>query len=245
MKAIAVIPARYAAARFPGKLMKMLHDKPVITHTYLNTVTADLFDEVLVATDSEVIFNEIKSHNGNVVMSQQHHVSCSDRIAEAISELDYDVIVIVQGDEPFINKNKLQNLLEAFNEKEVKVVSLMHKIFEKKDIENINNVKVVVSENNDALLFSRSVIPYIRNNSTDIIYYKHIGVYGYRKQTLLQFTQWQPAMLEKAESLEQLRYLEHGIHIKMVLAETGGIGIDTPEDLQLAEAYLSQMIKEK
>ena len=243
MKAIAVIPARYAATRFPGKLMKMLFDKPVISHTYTNTVATGLFDKVLVATDSQLIFDEITRIQGNAVISREQHESGSDRIAEAVADIDYDVIVNVQGDEPFINKKNLQQLLLAFKDKTVQVASLMHKLYDMKDVHNINNVKVVVDGNANALLFSRSVIPYIRNTETNISYYKHMGVYAYKKDILMQFTQWPPTPLETAESLEQLRYLEHGIQLKMIIAQTGGIGIDTPEDLKLAEEYLQQMVK--
>ena len=240
MKKIAVIPARYASVRFPGKLMQMLGEKTIITTTYKNTIATNLFDDVLVVTDNDIIYNEIKNNNGNVIMSSQQHESGSDRIAEAIEDVDCDVVLNVQGDEPFIDKQALQSLLNAFDDSTVKVASLMHKIFEQPDVENPNNVKVVVDKNSNALLFSRSVIPFIRDKNVSADYYKHIGIYAYRKEVLLQFTKWKQTPLELAEKLEQLRYLENGVPIKMILTEHTSIGIDTPEDLELARQYLAE-----
>jgi 3-deoxy-manno-octulosonate cytidylyltransferase (CMP-KDO synthetase) len=243
MKKIAVIPARYSSVRFPGKLMQMLGEKTIIRTTYENTVAANLFDDVFVVTDSKIIYNEIKQHNGNVLMSHKEHESGSDRIAEAIENIDCDVVLNVQGDEPFVDTDILQRLLHVFENEQVMVASLMHTIFEQPDVENANNVKVVVDKNNDALLFSRSVIPYARDKETSVMYYKHIGVYAYRKIALLQFTKWQPTALEKIEKLEQLRYLENGVKIRMILTEHISIGIDTAEDLELARKYLNQQKK--
>lgn len=244
MKKIAVIPARYASTRFPGKLMKELDGKTIITTTYQNTVAANLFDEVLVVTDHEIIFNEIKNNNGNVVMSVKQHESGSDRIAEAIENKDCDVIINVQGDEPFTNKEVLYALLQAFNDATVQVASLMHVALDKNDIESSNNAKVVVDKNSNALFFSRSVIPFVRDKDSSATYYKHIGIYAYRKNALLQFTKWEQTPLEKAEKLEQLRYLENGIPIKMILTSHSTIGIDTPEDLERAKQFLIQQKKE-
>ncbi len=240
MKKIAVIPARYASVRFPGKLMQMLGEETIITTTYKNTIATNLFDDVLVVTDSDSIYNEIKNSGGNVVMSDSGHQSGSDRIAEAIEDMDCDIVLNVQGDEPFVHKQTLQSLLNVFNDATVKVASVMHKIFGQPDIENPNNVKVVVDKNSNALMFSRSVIPYLRDKSTTADYYKHIGIYAYRKEILLQFTKWEQTPLELAEKLEQLRYLENGVPIKMILTEHASIGIDTPEDLELARKYLSE-----
>jgi len=243
VKKIAVIPARYASTRFPAKLMQMLDDKTIIRTAYENTVNSGLFDEVLVVTDSEIILNEITEHGGHARMSKRVHESGSDRIAEAIEDLNYEIILNVQGDEPFVEKTSLLALLEAFTGDEIQVVSLMTKMYGKDDIENPNNVKVVVDKNSNALYFSRSVIPHIRDIGTPVSYYKHIGVYAYRKKILLQFTKWQPGVLEQAEKLEQLRYLENGIHIKMTLTEHTSIGIDTAEDLELARQYILQREK--
>lgn len=237
---VALIPARYAASRFPGKLMQVLGNKTVIRHTYENTIATQLFDDVWVATDSDIIYNEITSHGGKAVMSQQQHESGSDRIAEAVADMDVEIIVNVQGDEPFVQREPLQKLLQAFDGEKgstVQVASLMQLFKEQSFIENPNNVKVVVDNNMNSLLFSRSVIPYNRANIA-VNYYHHIGVYAFRKAALMNFTRWELTPLEKAEKIECLRYLEHGIPLKMVLVDERSVGIDTPEDLELAKQYL-------
>ena len=241
MKKIDVIPARYASTRFHAKLMQPLGNKTVIRTTYENTVATGLFDDVIVATDSTLIFNELK--NGNVIMSKREHESGSDRIAEAVENINCDVIINVQGDEPFVDVVMLRHLLNAFNDEAVKVASVMHEIFVQADVESPNNVKVVVDKNNDALYFSRSVVPFIRDKGTAAKFHKHIGVYGYRKDTLLQFTQWPQGSLEKIEKLEQLRYLENGIKIRMVETSHVSIGIDTQQDLERARQFLDEQAK--
>lgn len=238
MKKFAVIPARYAAVRFPYKLMQPLGDKPVIRHTYDNTLATELFDEVFVVTDSEIILNEIISHGGRALMSKRQHESGSDRIAEAVENMDVDIILNVQGDEPFVNKQALKKLLDVFDDPKVQVASIMKAFTDSSKVNNPNYVKVVVDKNNYSLLFSRSVIPYLREDSYTPTYYEHIGVYAYRKSTLLQFTQWEMTPLEISEKIECLRYLENGIPLKMVVTEESGIKIDVPEDLPNAEAYL-------
>jgi 3-deoxy-manno-octulosonate cytidylyltransferase (CMP-KDO synthetase) len=235
MNCIAMIPARYASTRFPAKLMQLLGDKTVIRHTYDNTVKTGLFDKVIVVTDSPVIFEEIKSNGGDVMMSIKTHESGSDRIAEAVENLDTDIVVNVQGDEPFVQKGPLEKLLAVFRQDEkVQVASLMQLIKNKKNVEDPNFVKVVVDLRMNALFFSRSMIPYYRDQSLPIHYYEHIGVYAFRKQALMNFTRWPVTALEAGEKIECLRYLEHGIPLKMVLTEYMGIEIDTPEDLKLA-----------
>jgi 3-deoxy-manno-octulosonate cytidylyltransferase (CMP-KDO synthetase) len=240
MTSIAMIPARYAATRFPAKLMQTLGNKTVIRHTYDNTLATGLFDEVMVVTDSDIIYNEIVSHGGKAKMSKRQHESGSDRIAEAIEDMDVDIIVNVQGDEPFVQKAPLEKLLKLFyNANEyVKVASLMQLMKDQQFIEDPNYVKVVVDKNMHALLFSRSVIPFHRNKEVSVPYYEHIGVYAFRRQALLDFTRWPVTPLEAAEKIECLRYLEHGISIKMVLTEYMGVEIDTPEDLLRAEQLL-------
>lgn len=238
MKIFAVIPARYGATRFPGKLMQKLGDKTVIAHTYLNTLNSKLFHEVWVATDSEIIYEEISSMGGNVVMSLETHESGSDRIAEAIEPMDVDIVVNVQGDEPFIQQEPLNKLINCFDDPTVNVASLMQPIVDSADIINPNIVKVVVNAKNDALYFSRSPIPYNRNEGSNVVYQRHIGVYGFRKNTLLRFTKWKQGVLEQIEKLEQLRYLENGISIRMTETFFSGIGIDTPEDLEKALSLL-------
>ncbi len=241
MKTIALIPARYAATRFPAKLMQMLGDKTIIRHTYENTKATLLFDEVIVVTDSEIIFNEIVQNGGYAVMSQRQHESGSDRIAEAVADIDVDIVVNVQGDEPFVQKELLQDILHAFNNdphQQVQVASAMHQIRSVEDIINHNHVKVVVDNNMNALFFSRSVIPFHRDKNLNAVYYKHIGIYAFRKNALLRFTQWKPTPLETIEKLEQLRYLENGVKIKMVVTNQSPISIDSPEDLEVARKYL-------
>lgn len=233
-----MIPARYAATRFPAKLMQVLGDKTVIRHTYNNTVATKLFDEVMVVTDSEIIFNEITAHGGKAVMSMKEHESGSDRIAEAISNIDVDIVVNVQGDEPFVQKEPLEKLLEVFSDEKVQVASLMQVLHEQKFIEDPNYVKVAVDKNMNALFFSRSPIPYHRDKNTSPAYYEHIGVYAFRKQALLNFTAWPVTPLEAAEKIECLRYLENGVPLKMIVTEYMGIEIDTPEDLVRAASLL-------
>ena len=238
MKKIAMIPARYAATRFPFKLMQILGDKPVIRHTYDNAVATGLFDDVIVVTDSEIIFNEITDNGGKAIMSISNHESGTDRIAEAVQSIETDIVLNVQGDEPFIDGELLGKLLNAFNDETVHVASVM-KVF--KDISLVSNpnyVKVVVDKNMRSLLFSRSVIPYHREQSLLPAYYEHIGVYAFRKQALLQFTKWEMTPLESLEKIECLRYLENGIPLKMILTEHAGVKIDVPEDLEKAEKHL-------
>jgi len=236
-----MIPARYAATRFPAKLMQVLGNKPVIRHTYDNTVATGLFEEVWVVTDSGIIFDEIVGHGGRAIMSKKPHESGSDRIAEAVAEMDIDIVVNVQGDEPFVKKNPLQQLLGVFEGGAgagIQVASLMQVLKEQRFINDPNYVKVAVDLNMNALMFSRSVVPYPRNKETAIVYYEHIGVYAFRRQALLDFTNWPVTPLEAAEKIECLRYLEHGISLKMVVTDYMGIEIDTPEDLERAAKLL-------
>jgi 3-deoxy-manno-octulosonate cytidylyltransferase (CMP-KDO synthetase) len=238
MRTIAMIPARYAATRFPAKLMQLLKDKTVIRHTYDNTVATGLFDEVIVVTESEIIFNEITRYGGKAKMSVKEHESGSDRIAEAAADMDMDIIVNVQGDEPFVQKEPLQKLLETFTDPAVQVASLMQVLYDEKFIKDPNYVKVTVDKNMNSLLFSRSVIPYPRDKEVTITYYEHIGVYAFRKQALMNFTSWPMTPLEAAEKVECLRYLENGIPLKMVITQYMGVEIDTPEDLERAASLL-------
>lgn len=240
MKIIAVIPARYEASRFPGKLMQMLGEKTVISTTYDNVVETKLFDEVFVATDSEIIFNEIEKNGGKAVMTGQHETG-SDRIAEAVQNIDCDIVINVQGDEPFLKTEPLKQLIQVFHEdenKEISLASLKIKLAEQKEIENPNNVKVITDLNGFALYFSRSVIPYHREKSVNTEYFKHIGVYAFRKEALLKFSQLAMTPLEKLEKIECIRYLEHGMKIKMIETDFVGVGIDVPEDLEKARNIL-------
>ncbi len=236
-----MIPARYAATRFPFKLMQPLGNKTVIRHTFDNTVATNLFDEVIVITDSEIILNEIVQHGGKAIMSKKNHESGSDRIAEAIENMEVDIILNVQGDEPFVNKETLRKLLDVFNDESIQVASVMKKFNDSGLINNPNYVKVVVDNNMQSLLFSRSPIPYQRDQDVQPVYYEHIGVYAFKKEALLQFTKWAPTPLETIEKIECLRYLENGVTLKMVLTEDSGVKIDVPEDLIKAENYLREI----
>jgi 3-deoxy-manno-octulosonate cytidylyltransferase (CMP-KDO synthetase) len=244
MKTIAMIPARYAATRFPYKLMQPLGGKTVIRTTYENTVATNLFDEVFVVTDHKIIFDEIISHGGKAIMSIAQHESGSDRIAEAVKNMEVDIVLNVQGDEPFVHKEMLEKLLNTFKndiDQKVQVASPIKIITSKEKIENTNIVKVAVDKNMNALLFSRSVIPFHREQSITPTYYEHIGVYAFRKNALLQFTNWEMTPLEAAEKIECLRYLENGVQLKMLITEGEIVKIDVPDDLEKAEAYLKSI----
>ena len=238
-----MIPARYAATRFPAKLMQQLGNKSVIRHTYDNTLATGLFEEVYVVTDSDIIFNEITVNGGKAVMSKKNHESGSDRIAEAIADMDIDIVVNVQGDEPFVQKEPLEKLLATFADENVQVASLMQVLTEEKFINDPNYVKVAIDENFNSLFFSRSPIPYHRDKNVKPVYYEHIGVYAFRKQALLNFTSWPMTPLEAAEKIECLRYLEHGIPLKMVVTAYMGVEIDTPEDLERAAKFMASNSK--
>lgn len=239
MKTVALIPARYAATRFPGKLMAILGNKSVIRHTYDAVYNTQLFKDVIVVTDSNIIFDEIVMNGGKALMSKKEHESGTDRIAEAAAQLDADIIVNVQGDTPFAKKEPLAKLLNVFEQnKNTQVASLMQLLSDPQYIADSNYVKVAVDKRFNALFFSRSIIPYPRNKNIIIPYYEHIGVYAFRKKALLDFTQWPITPLENAEKIECLRYLENGVSIKMVLTEYMGVEIDTPEDLEKAARLL-------
>jgi len=241
MKIIAVIPARYASTRFHAKLMQDLGGKTVILRTYEAALNTQLFDDVFVVTDSDLIFNEIVNHGGKAIKSIKEHESGSDRIAEAIESIDIDIVINVQGDEPFTSAEPLQQVLSVFEndvDKKIDVASLMRRILNNEEIENPNNVKVITDFEGNALYFSRSVIPYLRDMDLDVTYMQHIGIYAFRKQALLDFYNLPMKTLEAAEKLEQLRYLEYGIKIRMVETSHVGIGIDTIEDLEKARLML-------
>lgn len=241
MKAVALIPARLGATRFPAKLLAEIKGKSVIRRTYESAVNTGLFDEVVVVTDSNVIWGEIVDFGGMAVKSKREYESGTDRIAEVAADMDADVFVNVQGDEPFVQREPLAQLLKVFEGtggREVQVASLVQELKAQQFVEDPNYVKVALDLNNNALFFSRSVIPYPRNKSTEITYYEHIGVYAFRKQALMQFTQWPLTPLETAEKIECLRFLEHGVPMRMVVTKYMGVEIDTPEDIKRAEALM-------
>ncbi|ANH61098.1 3-deoxy-manno-octulosonate cytidylyltransferase [Dokdonia donghaensis DSW-1] len=237
LKIIAMIPARYAASRFPGKMMKDLAGKPVIVRTYESVVATKLFDEVYVVTDSDVIYKAIEAEGGKAIMSVKEHECGSDRIAEAVASLDVDVVVNVQGDEPFTSREDLAPVLDVFygdDAAQIDLASVMMPMKEEQEILNPNNVKVIVDNFDFALYFSRSPLPYVRDDEAGIITYKHKGIYAFRKQAILDFASMHMTPLEKAEKIECIRFLEYGKKIKMVRSSRLAIGIDTPEDLEKA-----------
>lgn len=239
MKIISMIPARYAASRFPGKLMQDLGGKSVILRTYEATVNTNLFDDVFVVTDSIIIFDEIVNNGGKAIMSKHEHECGSDRIAEAVEFMeDVDIVVNVQGDEPFTEVASLKRLIAVFSEDhsvEIDLASLMVNITDWEEINNPNTVKVIVDNMSFALYFSRSPIPFPRDKNILVKYYKHKGVYAFRREALLDFYHLPMLPLEASEKIECIRYLEYGKKIKMVETNVQGVEIDTPEDLERAK----------
>ena len=234
-----MIPARYAASRFPAKLMQDLSGKPVIVRTYEAAIKTELFDEVYVVTDSKIIFDTITDAGGQAIMSIKEHDCGSDRIAEAVADMDVDIIVNVQGDEPFTDRESLASVLKVFEDdvvKEIDLASLMVRINDWDEINNPNTVKVIIDNRNFALYFSRSPIPFPRDTAIEDIYYKHKGIYAFRKSALMDFHRLPMLPLEAKEKIEAIRYLEYGKKIKMVETKVTGIEIDTPEDLKKAQA---------
>ncbi len=243
MKTVALIPARFEASRFPGKLMAMLKGKTVIRRTYESAVSTGLFSEVIVVTDSEKIKNEIEGIGGKVLMSAKHHESGTDRIAEVVLDIDADVFVNVQGDEPFVQKDPIEKLLKVFeghHGKNIQVGSIVQKIKEEKYVSDTNYVKVVLDLRMFAMYFSRSPIPFVRDEKIAINHYEHIGVYAFRKQALLDFTLWPPSPMERVEKIECLRFIENGVPIKMVITPYMGVQIDIPTDIAKAEAFMEE-----
>jgi 3-deoxy-manno-octulosonate cytidylyltransferase (CMP-KDO synthetase) len=244
LKIIAMIPARFAASRFPGKLMKDLAGKTVIERTYDSTVATALFDKVYVVTDSDVIYDVITKSGGNAIMSTTEHECGSDRIAEAVNHLDVDIVVNVQGDEPFTTREDLKPLIDVFygaDAANIDLASVMTPLYTEEDIINPNHVKVIVDQQDCVLYFSRSPIPFRRDQNVKLTTYKHKGIYAFRKQAILDFSSLPMGPLEATEKIEGIRFLEYGKKIKMVRSDNSAVGIDTPEDLEKA----IQLIKSK
>ncbi|MFS4417635.1 3-deoxy-manno-octulosonate cytidylyltransferase [Maribacter sp. 2307ULW6-5] len=234
-----MIPARYAASRFPAKLMQDLHGKPVIVRTYEAAKNTGLFREVFVVTDHDIIYNAVTQAGGQAIMSTKEHECGSDRIAEAVAPMAVDIIVNVQGDEPFTDRDSLAAVLQVFEDdeaREIDLASLMVKITDEDEIRDPNTVKVIVDHRNFALYFSRSPIPYTRAKVPGTVFYKHKGIYAFRKSALMDFQRLPMRSLEATEKIEAIRYLEYGKKIKMVETQVQGIEIDTPEDLKRAQA---------
>jgi 3-deoxy-manno-octulosonate cytidylyltransferase (CMP-KDO synthetase) len=237
MKTIALIPARLESKRFPNKLIKEIDGVPIIIKTFYAAIDTDLFDEVYVASGNDEILKLIKSVGGRTFRSIKNHQSGTDRIAEAAIDIDCDIIVNLQGDEPFINKIALRELIKSFDDPEVKMASLMTKFKSFDEINNPNNVKVIVDNHSDALYFSRLPIPYGSKKIND--YNRHIGVYAFLKNALIEFSRLERSNLETIENLEGLRVIENSKKIRMINTDFHGISIDTPEDLLDAEKYMS------
>jgi len=238
MKIIAMIPARYAATRFPGKLMQDLGGKPVILRTYETAVNTKLFNDVFVVTDSDIIYDTVTNAGGKAIMSKKEHECGSDRIAEAVEDMEVDIVLNIQGDEPFTPKEGLERLLAVFNDdanNEIDLASIMSEITKEEDIKDPNFVKVICDNRNFALYFSRSPIPYPRETNVGAKYYEHKGVYAFRKSALMDFYNLPMLPLEASEKIECIRYLEYGKKIKMIVDNSSGIEIDTPEDLERAQ----------
>lgn len=243
MKFIGIIPARYASTRFPGKPLALLGGRPVIQHVYEKAVAA--IGEAYVATDDQRIFDVVKTFGGQAVMTRSDHQSGTDRIEEACEKIgtDADVIINIQGDEPFVAVSQIETLKELFNHPQTQIGTLGKRFESMEAVMNPNSPKIVTDKTGFALYFSRSVIPYIRGKEQDcwinhFPYLKHLGIYAYRRETLYEITHLPSSSLELAESLEQLRWLENGYRIRVGITEVETVGIDTPEDLQRAEAFL-------
>lgn len=244
MKVLCVIPARYASTRLPGKPLSMIAGKPMIQHVYERACQAQLPDEVVVATDNELVEKAVLDFGGKAVMTSPDHPSGTDRLAEvALMYPDIDVIVNVQGDEPMIPPEVIDRLAEAFNGDADLNMATMKVVMDEEDYENPAAVKVVTDQQGYALYFSRSLMPYPRNKPEGFKVFKHVGIYAYRRNFLLKYAALAPTPLEKAESLEQLRALENGYKIKVLESDFQGIGVDTPEDLAAVNALFEKMKK--
>ena len=233
MNSVVIIPARYSSQRFPGKIIADLNGKPVIEHVYQRSIQAELVDRVIIATDDRRIYKNVEGFGGQAVMTSSEHRSGTDRLAEVASELTADFIVNVQGDEPLIRPEMIDQAIKILKDsKDAEMATLASPISEI-EARKPDRVKVVLDKNNLALYFSRSKIPYYREEDIlDQNFLQHIGLYVYRKDFLLKYTELEPTSLEKAESLEQLRALENGYKIKVGITEHHGPGIDRPEDLK-------------
>ena len=244
MKFIAIIPARYASTRFPGKPLALLGGRPVIHRVYEQAIS--VLPEAYVATDDERIFQCVEAFGGRAVMTRTDHKSGTDRIQEAVEHIgtDADVIINIQGDEPFVQASQLQTLMQLFDDTTTQIGTLGKRFESMEAVQNPNSPKIVCDQRGFALYFSRSVIPFVRGKETaewlkHYPFLKHLGLYAYRREVLREVTQLPQSPLEQAESLEQLRWLENGYRIRVGLTDVETVGIDTPEDLTRAEAFLA------
>lgn len=240
MNVIGIIPSRYASTRFPGKPLTDIMGKSMVQRVYEQAKKSELLQEVFVATDDERIQQHVQAFGGNAVMTSQLHPSGTDRCHEAIEKINIpcDVVINIQGDEPFIEPEQIDNLARCFTDEQVYIATLVRKLSDMAHIQNSNRIKAVIDKNDFALYFSRQAIPFVNNVNDEhwvkeFTFYQHIGIYAYRKQTLSEITKLKPSMLEKAESLEQLRWLENGYRIKTILTQHESYSVDTPQDVEM------------
>ena len=241
MTVTGIIPARYSSTRLPGKPLVLIHGKPMIQRVYEQSKKSKLLNRVIVATDDQRIFDFVSSFGGEVMMTSDKHISGTDRLAEAVKMINCDIVVNVQGDEPFIDPNNIDIAIEPLlKDRMLNVSTLAFKITNPLDLENENKVKVVLDKNNFALYFSRNYIPFDMEHNParvwtlkDRKFYKHIGLYVYRKSFLIRFSKMKKSYLEEVEKLEQLRILENGERIKVVITKKDSVSIDTAEDIEL------------
>lgn len=243
MKVVALIPARIGSTRFPAKMLAKICGKSLVVRTYESANNTGLFDRVVVVTDSDEIEQEIRLAGGDVFRSKKEHATGTDRIAEAAENIDADVIINIQGDEPFLQKEPLESLVNLFAGAEGEKVQAGSLVLTTNDddvINNTNRVKVLLTDDNTAIYFSRSPVPFLRDKDIQLSYYIHVGIYAFRKDTLVKFAALQPKQLELAEQLECNRFIEYNIPIKLAVTNHISIAVDTPEDLQKAEQYIQQ-----
>lgn len=246
MKFIGIIPARYSSSRFPGKPLAILGGKPVIEHVYRQV--SSVLEDVFVATDDQRIYDAVEAFGGKAIMTRSDHKSGTDRICEALEKVggSFDVVINIQGDEPFIQKSQLETVMQCFDDPRTQIATLGKPFESMEAVENPNSPKIVLDNDGYALYFSRSVIPFVRGKEREewlshFPYLKHIGLYAYRTEVLMEISKLPQSTLELAESLEQLRWLQNGYKIKVGLTDVETIGIDTPEDLQRAEEKLANL----
>lgn len=246
MKFIGIIPARYSSSRFPGKPLAILGGKPVIEHVYRQV--SSVIEDVFVATDDQRIYDAVEAFGGKAIMTRSDHKSGTDRICEALEKVggSFDVVINIQGDEPFIQKSQLETVMQCFDDPRTQIATLGKPFESMEAVENPNSPKIVLDNDGYALYFSRSVIPFVRGKEHEewlshFPYLKHIGLYAYRTEVLMEISKLPQSTLELAESLEQLRWLQNGYKIKVGLTDVETIGIDTPEDLQRAEEKMSNL----
>lgn len=240
MKVVAMIPARYGSTRFPAKMLAPVLGVPLIVRTYKNIIATGLFEDVIVVTDSDEIENVIKDNGGKVLRSRIKHDCGTDRIAEVAGDVDADIIINVQGDEPFLDAKPLELVIALFKDSNINAASLVSEMSNIEEINDPNKVKVVLDKNSFAIYFSRSPIPFQRNPDINVTYYKHIGIYAFRKEALIQFAKWGKSPLESVEALECNRFVDNKMPLAMAVTNHETIAIDTSDDLLIAEQWLKE-----